>query len=159
MAIISLAVAMGGCSPGSPTPGDHGHEHGELPYEWSAECELRPGRYTLVFSEARHDPSILVAFLGGTGEREGMDHLAQHVMEAAAEDVPAGGSLLVKDQHAYNLELDPEGATFTLEVLEAGRYVIYTEHFAWEFDMRILADDGTKVEMENPREHAEPHEH
>lgn len=165
--LVTLALAAiilsAGCSPlhepASPQEDEHGHEHGDLPYEWSAEYELPAGKYTLVFQESESDPSIIMAFLLDRGQREELDHLAHHLMEAGPQEVHPGNSFTAVDQHAYNLILNPEGTEFTFEITEGGRYIIYTEHFAWEFDMKILDKTGKEVPAENPIEHVEPHEH
>jgi hypothetical protein len=152
--VLVAALFLGGCS-----QDDQGHVHGDDPYEWSAVYNLPRGTYTLEFQESENDPSILVAFLLEVEDEHALYHLAYHVMEAVGEDVAAGGSFTAQDQYAYNLILDPAGTTFTFEIKDPGVYVIFTEHFAWEFDMKVYDSNGVEIPGENSIDHAEPHDH
>ncbi len=138
---------------------DHGHEHGEEIFEWSAVFQLSAGEYALEFKDSEHDPSILIAFLLEIANEHELEHMAYHVMEHGGEEVQPGGHFTAKNQYAYDLILNPEGTTFTFEIEEDGRYVIFTEHFAWEFDMKISDSVGNEIVGENEKEYAEPHEH
>jgi hypothetical protein len=152
--ILFAALFLGGCS-----EDDQGHVHGDEAYEWSAVYNLPKGTYTLEFQESENDPSMLVAFLLKGEDEDALFHLAYHIMEAGGEDVPAGGSFAPRDQHAYNLLLSPTGTTFTFEIEDSGKYVVFTEHFAWEFDMKVYDSNGVEIPGENPLDHAEPHDH
>ncbi len=138
---------------------DHGHEHGDDLIEWSAAYDLPAGEYILEFQESEKDPSILIAFLLEIADEHELEHMAYHVMEFGGEEVKPGGKFTAKNQFAYNLILDPQGTTFTFDIQESGRYVIFTEHFAWEFDMKIFDGNGNEIVGENEKEYAEPHEH
>lgn len=152
--VVFAALFLWGCS-----QDDHGHEHGDEPFEWSAVYSLQKGNYTLEFQESENDPSLLVAFLLEGEDEEALLHLAFHIMEAGGPDIEAGGSFAVQDQYAYNLLLNPAGTTFTFEITDPGNYVVLTEHFAWEFDMKVYNAQGIEIEGENATDHAEPHEH
>lgn len=81
-------------------------------------------------------------------------------MEGNAAEISPGGFFQVKDQYAYDLQLiNPEGTVFHFEVVEGGTYLLFTEHFAWEFAMKIYDEVGREVPVENPTDYAEPHEH
>jgi hypothetical protein len=138
-----------------------GHDHSQQDvFEWSGIYEFPKGTYTLKFEEAGQDPSIKVAFLTEKeGQREQQDHLALHILEGRAMDVKPGGNFTVRNQRAYNLILNPEGTEFTFEVTLDTKYIIYTEHFAWEFDMKIFDADGNEIPVQDATDHAEHHDH
>jgi len=164
MILISLMAAVlilvTGCISSPEKAEDLGsHENGDLPYEWSAVYELDQGAYKLEFQESEHDPSIKIAFLLEGPNRDELDHLAYHIMEVDSEEFQAGSIFKVQDQYAYNLQLNSEGTHFFMVVDEPGRYVVYTEHFAWEFNMLISDEEGNEVPGENSVEHTEPHSH
>jgi len=176
VAVILLAVALAGCgqtdqATSSPEPQHQskpahkpGHEHDEGLVEWSGVYELEAGTYSLIFGKSSHDPSIMVTFLDKSGYLEEGDdlvahHAALHLMEAEPPLVAPGTRLKVADQACYNLTLEPEGTTYELHVPESGTYIVFTEHFAWEFDMQIVSADRTAVEPRDVREYAEPHAH
>lgn len=138
---------------------EHDHEHGDEIIEWSAVYQLNTGEYTLEFQESENDPSILIAFILKIADDHELEHMGYHVMELGGEEIQPGGHFSAKNQFAYDLLLNPEGTTFTFEIQEDGRYVIFTEHFAWEFDMKIFDSSGNEIVGENEKEYAEPHEH
>lgn len=152
--VLLTVFFLSGCS-----NDDHPHDHGDEPYEWSAAYNLPKGTYTLEFQESENDPCILVAFLLEDEDEHALYHLAHHVMEAGGEDVAAGTSFTARDQYAYNLILNPGGTTFTFEISDPGTYVVFTEHFAWEFDMKIYDSKGVEIPGENSIDHAQPHDH
>lgn len=164
--VLLVALLVAACSPAQQgaVPGpegktdEHGHVHGEDPYEWSGEYVLPAGRYTLEFQESPDDPSCMVAFLLKQGRQADLEHLAYHIMEEDAPQVPAGGSFQAKDQYAFDLQLNPEGTAFSIEVAEGGTYLIFTQHFAWEFAMKIYDAAGREVPVSNPTNHSEPSE-
>ncbi|MEW5921538.1 MAG: hypothetical protein AB1796_11460 [Bacillota bacterium] len=165
--LLLVVFFFAGCGPAQqgavPGPdgkaGEHEHAHGEEPYEWSGEYKLPAGRYTLEFQESLHDPSCMIAFLLQQGRRADLEHLAYHIMEVDAPQVPPGGSFQVKDQYAFNLQLNPEGTVFPFEVVESGTYLVFTEHFAWEFEMKIYDEAGRQIAVSNPTDYSEPHAH
>lgn len=171
---VLLAVALAGCGRpdqnGPPiqsqdeTIPEHGHMHDESLVEWSGVYQLEAGTYSLVFGESGHDPSILIAFLDESNYLEAGDdsvahHTALHLMETAPSLETPGARLVVADQACYNLTLEPDGTVYELDVPEPGAYIMFTEHFAWEFDMQIVDADNAVVEAGNVREYAEPHNH
>ena len=172
--VIAGALIWGGCGHESGTDGDasrghghshahdgghghshtHGHEHGDLPYEWSATYEVEAATYRLVFEESEHDPAILVAFFRERDNFDDVAHYAYHAMERGGQAITEGSRFTVQEGAAYNLILNPEGSSYSVEFTEAGRYVLFTEHFAWEFNMKLLDADGNEIEAENPTDHA-----
>lgn len=168
-----LVLAFAGCgAPApqtSPEPGpqpdvarDH-HHHEDL-VEWSGVYDLEAGTYTLVFQASSHDPSIMIAFLDRADYQEEGDELAAHhealhLMEAGPAPVAPGTSLEVISGACYNLALQPEGTAYELRVPGTGSYIVFTEHFAWEFEMQILGPEQKPVEPYDIREYTEPHAH
>lgn len=167
--IVGCSQAQPPTAPPGPEPDpgaahQHGHEHDEDLVEWSGTYTLEAGTYSLVFRESSHDPSIMVAFLDGTDYLEAGDdlvahHTALHLMEAVPPLTAPDMRLEVVDRACYNLTLEPQGTTYELYVPASGEYILFTEHFAWEFDMQITGPDGTTVEPYNVREYTEPHAH
>lgn len=127
----------------------HSHQHGDLPYEWSAEYSLEQGEYKLKFSES-NDSSCMIAFVKNGENRDSVEHLAQHVMEATGiADIMPDTNFIVEPDYAYNLILNPEGTEFTFEIKTANEYLTFTEHIALEFDMQIIDKNGNIVPAQN----------
>lgn len=123
---------------------DHGHEHGEEPYEWSGVYSFNEGTYIMHFRESG-DPSVAVAFLFNEGDRDGSDHLAYHIMEVELEEVVAGGEFEAYSEFGYNLLLNPDGTEITFTISEAGDYLLYMEHLPEEFDLVITDSSGAEL--------------
>lgn len=139
--------------------GHHGdHEHGDLPYEWSGDYTFAAETYTLEFQESG-DPSCAVAFVLDEGDRHDLEHHAHHVMEAHMEEVEPGGHFTALPDYGYVLVLDPGGTTFTFEIEVPGDYVFFTEHYAWEFDLKVLDSGGQEVQARNIKEYECGHDH
>lgn len=167
--LLTAALFLGGCE-GKPSTGGagrdahghshgHGHDHGDLPYEWSATYELDAATYHIVFEESEHDPAILIAFFRERDDFDDLAHSAYHAMERGGRSVTDGSLVTIQEGIAYNLILNPERSSYMLQFAEAGRYVMFTEHFAWEFNMKIFDAHGNEIEPENPADHVEPHTH
>ena len=122
----------------------HDHDHGEEPYEWSGVFAFEAGTYTMHFEESG-DPSIEVVFMLGSGDRDHDDHMAYHIWEHEMKPVEAGGSFEVEVNHVYLLALNPDHTDITFTITEAGDYLVYMEHFPWEFDLKILNSDGEEI--------------
>lgn len=154
-----LLVAMflvAGCGQDAATPvesdlehdhrdgDDHGHEHGEEPYEWNGVFTFAEGSYVMHFQESG-DPSIDVVFLLDEGDRDGSDHMAYHIMETELEAVPAGGEFEAESEYGYRLLLNPDETITTFTISEAGDYLLYLEHFPEEFDLVFRDAAGNEL--------------
>lgn len=133
---------------------DHGHEHGDLPYEWSGELDLAPGTYEMVFQESR-DPSVNVAFVLSDGTVEDVEHHAHHILESEKEGINPEDTFYAFPDYGYTLVLNPDRTTFTFVIEEGGRYLVFTEHLPEEFDLVFYNEAGDELVPENQQEYEE----
>lgn len=150
-----LLLAVGCSAPAEPE--GHGHDHGDLPYEWSGELELAPGTYTMEFQESG-DPSVAIAFVLLDSAIEDLEHHAHHILEAELEEVNPGDTFTALPDYGYHLILNPDQTSFTFEIEEGGRYVLFTEHMPEEFDLVFRNAAGEELVPENQQEY-EGHDH
>ncbi len=132
---------------------DVGH-HDELPFEWSGSYVFEKGTYTLLLNHNEFgDESMLISFILENGNILDFDHHAAHIMDIDPdEEVDQDGSFDAVSEYSYNLALNPAGSTsFTFTITEAGRYKIFTEHVADEFDMNILHPSGDVIPVEDTK--------
>jgi G3E family GTPase len=133
----------------------------ELPFEWAGLYDLEPGVYELALKPGP-DPTIDLV-LGGPGlddkaifdawKRESIVLYSSDPLLMQADRSIAASEIL------YRLPVDWEaGATTSLTIEQAGRYVLFTQHLPEEFDM-TLRRDGEPVEPIEAYEYASPHEH
>jgi len=132
-------------------------DHDHYPFEWSGEISFSAGLYNLKFEESG-DPSIEIIFISSEGNLEDSEIFAHHVWEAEKELVEAGESFTALYDYGYKLMLDPEGTSFTFEVIEAGDYLVFTEHLPEEFQMQITNLDGEMLTPNWDKEY-EGHDH
>jgi len=130
----------------------HGHSEGGTPWEWSGSYQLEPGTYTYTFQEGP-DPAMHLAVL--RSDETGQESI--HATEGTAEDlygghdsamaVEDGGTLSPASDTLYDLQFaDSSETTFTLEVEQAGSYVLYAEHVPSEFNAALTTESGAAVE-------------
>jgi hypothetical protein len=125
--------------------GDHGSEghHGDTPFPWESELEveLDAGQYTVRFQDSGN-PAMKWLLLPAT--TRDIRETARHAMEQC-QSVDAGKSVS-GDNRCYNLTLQPDGTTFTLNVDNPGTYRLFTQHLPREFDMVLENSEGEPVE-------------
>lgn len=137
--LISLII-FSGCGGNS-----HGHEHGDVPYEWSGEYTFELATYTLEFMESG-DPSCDIAFILNEGDMDDIFHHAHHIMEEEdMEQIQPGANFTALPDYGYTLVLNPDQTTITFEITEAGDYVVFLEHFPSEFDLKFLDSMGNEI--------------
>lgn len=150
--LFFLVLSMtAGCAAGT-TEDDHGHEHGDLPYEWSGELMFEPGTYEMVFQESG-DPAMDIAFVILDGSINDVEHHAHHILEADMVLVGAGDSFSALPDYGYTLGLNPDHTTFTFHIEEGGRYSLFTEHKPEEFDLAFFNEAGELLVPENQQEY------
>ncbi|UNC93112.1 hypothetical protein [Candidatus Contubernalis alkaliaceticus] len=148
--LISL-LAFAGCGD------DHGHDHGDLPFEWSGEFTFELGVYNLEFMESG-DPSCDIAFVLNEGDMEDIAHHAHHILEEEdITEIQPGGDFIALPDYGYTLVLNPDQTTITFEITEAGEYVVFLEHFPSEFDLKVLDSSGNELTAKNPVEYEDDH--
>lgn len=132
--------------------GEHNHEHGEgqetdghhdegFPWEAEMAYQLHEEQYTVEFHESG-DPAMKWLLIPSGSEH--LREMARHRMEEC-ETVEAGATI-PDNSDCYNLTLNPDGTTFTLDVNNGGRYRLFTQHLPREFDMTIKDGDGELVQ-------------
>ncbi len=151
--VLLLVLTATGCG-SEPAQEEHGHEHGDLPYEWSGELTLEPGAYEMVFLESG-DPSMDIAFVLMDGSIEDLSHHAHHILEAETESVDGGETFQALPDYGYTLLLNPGETVFTFHIEEGGRYSLFTEHFPEEFGLQFFNEAGEQMIPENQQEHEE----
>jgi hypothetical protein len=130
---------------------DHGHEHGEEPYEWSGIFVFTEETYTMEFQESA-DSSVEIVIMPDAGDRGFSDHIAYHIWEEDMLPVAAGGSFEVPTEQGYILSLNPDATDFTFTVSEAGEYLVYMEHMPHEFDLKFYDSSGQEMVPVDPVE-------
>jgi G3E family GTPase len=133
----------------------------ELPFEWSGEFELPAGEHLLTLQEGP-DPSMQIVLLPGKPDIDPARTLAQKVavelFSGESVGVVAGGWLKPALQ-LQELQLKPSGPTeFRLQVSEAGRYRMFTQHGPEEFGMTLTVGGVVQAPV-NAQTHAAGHSH
>ncbi|MEN1761130.1 MULTISPECIES: hypothetical protein [Anoxynatronum] len=149
--LLLAALLFHGCT-GSTAENDHGHEHGDLPYEWSGELNLEIGTYEITFEESE-DESMDLAFVLMDGSITDLEHHGQHVLEAEKEVIAADGTFTALPDYGYTLKLNPAGTHFYFTIEEAGRYMLFAEHLPEEFNLQFLGQTGEVLTPENQITH------
>ncbi len=149
---LSLLFGCGGATPSAQPGGDdHGHDHGDLPYEWSGELVLAEGTYTLEFAFSG-DPSMDIAFAMMDGVIEDLEHHGHHIMESDKDEISQGSTFTAWPDYGYTLILNEGPTEFNFVIEEDGRYMIFMEHMPEEFDLVIFDEAGEELIPENQRE-------
>ena len=126
---------------------DHGHGHGGGgDWEWSGVYELGSGSYTWKFNKnakgvyGAPDESMQVVVLragdmSSDAILTNMHAAAEAIFNGAACTKVLGGGMLTPADRCFELWFDAalNTTSFTLDVLAAGRFAIYTAHVPAEF--------------------------
>lgn len=116
----------------------------EYPFEWSGVYDLAAGTYTLSLGEGP-DPSMsLVVLPADNTDDPGMFDLAERCVRLYAQEAEAvlDGEALRTETH-LRLQLQEDGRkSFSLLLDSPARLVLFAQHTAEEFDLRLSAEDG-----------------
>ncbi len=134
----------------------------EYPFEWSGLYELKAGEYRLKLKKGA-DPAMKLNF-----------RLATEPTEAAMRDTVEGAVLSFSDNEVFlqsgdtiepgnqlsliNLEGN-DSFEYILKIPESGSYVLFTEHYLYEFDAYLSDSEGKKAEALHEREYKPDHVH
>ncbi len=111
----------------------------EMPFEWAGIYKLNAGRHELNFQPGP-DPEINLVALPlnaiGDASYEAAKKMAVNLFSEGSTSIQAGGTFLptVKLQ---TLRFGDDGGKFNLEILEAGRHALFTQHHPDEFQMTL----------------------
>ena len=114
----------------------------EMPFEWAGIYNLNVGRHELHF-QTGPDPEINLVALPlnaiGDASYEAAKKMAVNLFSEGSASIPPGGTFLptVKLQ---TLRFGDDGGKFNLEILEAGRHALFTQHHPDEFQMTLTRD-------------------
>jgi len=108
----------------------------EYPFEWGAVYDLAAGDYTLELQPGP-DPAMNVALLPlAAGSLADALPAAVVLFSADEQPVPPGGVLL-PGERLVQLQLGAGTSRYTLHLLKAGRYALFTQHHPNEFAMQL----------------------
>lgn len=129
----------------APDPGVDTSLGEDPPFEWMGVYMLPAGTIDLVFQPGP-DGSMDIALVPVAAiTKEGLDAAVRLAKDAASKDaVPtAPGGQLTPGDTCFQLKVDGTGEMrFPVQVKEAGRYALFTQHFADEFQTLFIAQAG-----------------
>jgi G3E family GTPase len=133
----------------------------EYPFEWVGVWQLPAGKYELRLN-AGPDETMDIALL--PQKTADLGNVEAGIMDAVllfsddAEVVVNTGKLQPADR-LYQLQLEDYPMTYTIEVKQAGAYVLFTEHLPVEYGIELYNADGTHLAPTVQHEYKAAHEH
>jgi len=142
---------------------EHHHEGEEHAFEWAGVYQLAAGRYTYSFEHGPDSSMQLVLLPTAEASAAGIEAVEERAAAAftrEATPVPSGGDLRPAEV-LYKLELSDHAPVISIDIAEAGGYVLFTEHFPEEFHAQLKADDQpiNPLAVESVGDHGHGHDH
>lgn len=133
----------------------------EYPFEWSGLFDLKAGDYKLILTPGP-DPAMSLNFRSAAiASKDAMrDSVEKAVLVFSDDEVELQvGATIYAGEQLSQINLEGDNLEYTLHVLAAGAYVLFTEHHLDEFEAYVTDAEGARVEALCNREYKPDHEH